>query len=131
METFLAVVCFYFLLIPMFVTPLSLVIWLVLLKFTGKSLRNPFSIIDVLTPFACVCVWGQIDAHFAFVHKRMGNLFFELATLGGAWALLFIVRLIVLYFRPNCNKMYVALLTDLSILLLTVIFAFFVPTAME
>lgn len=131
MESF-CILIYLFLFIPVFVMPVSYLLWILLSMHSGRGVRNPFSIIDVLTPIICIMIWGGIDAYFVVVHKRMGNLI-EIVALGGVWALLFLVRLCVLFRCLNFSKSKwrYACLTTLGVMILTVLCAFLIPSGIE
>ena len=66
---------------------------------------------------------------FLVVHKRMGNLF-EIVGLGGVWALLFVIRLLVLFTHSE-RKTTLVWWGDVGVMILTVISVFVIPIAIE
>lgn len=128
MEGFISLLLL-FLFIPAIVFPLSCGGWVLALKLKGRCIRNPFSIIDVITPVVCILLWGWMDTMFLVVHKRMGNLF-EIVGLGGVWALLFVIRLLVLFTHSE-RKTTLVWWGDVGVMILTVISVFVIPIAIE
>lgn len=129
MEGFLVLI-YLFLFIPTLVVPVSWMAWVFLLKLTGRDVRNPFSVADIVTPAICVLIRGEIDAYVLVTHKRMGNLF-EIVVLGGVWALTLLVRLCVMFLRSDSNKCTLAWLLDFGVIIFTAILAVLIPSTVE
>ena len=126
----LLVLLYYFLVFPGLIIPVSLFFWILFMRLGKRKVQNPFTLLDLITPFVSILIWIFIDTYFLSIHKRMGN-FIELVGLGSVWTLLILLRFCLLWIYPGKSKRMLVFVSDLGVMVLAVIFALVIPATVE
>ena len=123
------VVAFYFLFFPVPIVIVTFVLYLAMLKISGKRMIMPFSWLDIVAPIISVAIWCLIDMYLLADHKRMGNMF-EIVGLGGLFSLLFVLRLCVMYKHVEL-KQWIVIATSIVMVVCAGMMAFLVSPTIE
>lgn len=102
MEAICCAVCFFGFYIGVatvwFVAP-TLIVYVLMHRFIRKAWKMPCDLIDIPTLVVPCCIWY----HFAQIDSMGRGLawFVDILALGAVYGILFVIRAIVIWFRPQ------------------------------